>query len=73
MILESKGCSSRWKIELSDRSGDSGDISNRSLNPSFLQKQTLRETVGRYLAACEEYWPGSVPNPVPQTKKSSKQ
>ena len=61
MMLKSKGCSLRWKesveqaqVELFDGSGDSGDISDRSSNLPLLPKQTLHETVGRYLALCDE-------------------
>ena len=42
------------QIELSDGSGDSGDSSTRSTNLPSLPRQTLQETVGRYLALCDE-------------------
>ena len=42
------------QIELSDGSGDSGDISNRASDLPSLPKQTLQETVCRCLASCNE-------------------
>ena len=51
------------QIELSDGSGDSGDISNRSSDLPSLPKQTLHETIHRFLASCDEDRPG--PNPIP--------
>ena len=68
MILKSKGCSSKLirqllnacveveqaQIELSDGSGGSGDISNRASDLPSLPKQTLQETIRRFLASCDE-------------------
>ena len=42
------------QIELSDGSGDSGDISNRASDLPSLPKQTLQETFRRFLASCNE-------------------
>ena len=46
------------QIELSDGSGGSGDISNRASDLPSLPKQTLQETVRRFLASCDEDRPG---------------
>ena len=51
------------QIELSDGSGDSGDVSNRSSDLSSLPKQTLNETIHRFLASCDEDRPGTDPAP----------
>ena len=61
---------SNTQIDLSDGSGDSGDVSNRSSNFPSLPKQTLHETVGRYLASCDEDRPRPVPTPPLQPKKN---
>lgn len=42
------------QIELSDGSGDSGDVRNRSSNLPSLPEQALHETVRRHLASCDE-------------------
>ena len=46
------------QIELSDGSGDSGNISNRSPDLPSLPKQMLHETVHRFLASCDKDQPG---------------
>ena len=58
------------QIELSDGSGDSGDISNRSSGLSLLPKQTLHETIHRYLASCDHDQPGPDPTPPLQPRKN---
>ena len=42
------------QIELSDGSGGSADISNRASDLFLLPKQTLQETIRRFLASCDE-------------------
>ena len=58
------------QIELSDGSGDSGDISNRSSGLSLLPKQTLHETIHRFLASCDHDQPGPDPTPPLQPRKN---
>ena len=42
------------QIELSDGSGGSGNISNRASDLPLLPKQTLQETVRRFLTSCDK-------------------
>ena len=57
-------------IELSGGSGDSGDISNRSSDLPSLPKQTLHETIHRFLASCHEDRPDPDPIPPLQPRKN---
>ena len=58
------------QIELSDGSGDSGDISNRSSDLPSLPKQTLHETIHRFLASCDEDRPGPDSTPPLQPRRN---
>jgi len=58
------------QIELSDGSGDSGAISNRSSDLPSLPKQTLQETVRRFLASYDEDRPGPDLTLPPQPGKN---
>ena len=58
------------QIELSNGSGDSGDIGNRASDLPLLTKQTLQETVCRVLASCDKDWPGPDPTLPHQPKKN---
>ena len=58
------------QIELPDGSGDSGDISNRSSDLPSLPKQTLHETIHRFLASCDEDRPGPDPTLRLQPRKN---
>ena len=58
------------QIELSDGSGDSGDISNRASDLPLLPEQTLQETVRRFLASCDENRPGPDSTLPLQSKKN---
>ena len=58
------------QIELSDGSGDSDDISNRSSDLPSLPKQTLHEIIQRFLASCDLDWPGPDPTPPLQPRKN---
>lgn len=51
-------------------SSDSGDNGNISPSLPLLPKQTLHETIGRYLASCDEDRPRPVPTPTLQPKKN---
>jgi len=55
---------------LSDGSGDSGDSDTRSTNLPSLPRQTLQETVGRYLASCVKDRSIPVLTPPLQPKKN---
>ncbi|XP_078357546.1 uncharacterized protein LOC144642460 [Oculina patagonica] len=57
------------QIELSDGSGESGDGNTRPTNLPLLPKQTLQETVDRYLSSCDDDRSGSAPIPPLQPKK----
>ena len=52
-------------IKLSDGSGHSGNITSRSSDLPLLPKQTLYQTVRRFLAWCDEDWLGPVLTPPP--------
>ena len=58
------------QIELSDGSGSSGDISNRSSDLLSLLKKTLYETVRRFLASCDEDRQGLDPSLPLQPRKN---
>ena len=57
------------QIELSVESGDSGDIGKRPPILPSLPKQTLYETVDRYLASYENDRPRPAPTPLLQPEK----
>ena len=57
------------QIELSNGSGTSGDISNRSSDLPSLSKKTLHETVRGFLALCDKDRPGPDPTLHLQLRK----